>query len=137
MIALRMSRDLPLERLDLTLNELLRRQPVAWHGVKPDAPDWSDGSHSLAATIRLIGYPLVLHLIVNAYWEALDFELPALDAQASWRRCVDTFRDPPDDVCRWPDAPTLAGPTCRAEPRSIVMLLASVGSESDISALPK
>jgi glycogen operon protein len=137
MIALRMNRDLPLERLDLTLNELLRRQPVAWHGVKLNAPDWSDESHSLAATVRLLGYPLVLHLIVNAYWEALDFELPTLDGQASWRRCVDTVRDPPDDIRRWSDAPTLFGSTCRAEPRSIVMLIARVASASEVPLLPK
>jgi len=39
LIALRMDRDLPIERLDMTLNELLRRQPFQWHGVKLNAPD--------------------------------------------------------------------------------------------------
>jgi len=39
LIALRMNRDLPIERLDMTLNELLRRQPFQWHGVKLNAPD--------------------------------------------------------------------------------------------------
>ena len=33
LIALRMSRNLPVERLDMTLSELLRRQPIQWHGV--------------------------------------------------------------------------------------------------------
>ena len=28
----RMNRDLPVERLDVTLNELLHRQPFQWHG---------------------------------------------------------------------------------------------------------
>jgi isoamylase len=37
--AFRMNRDLPIERLDMTLNELLRRQPFQWHGVKLNAPD--------------------------------------------------------------------------------------------------
>jgi isoamylase len=88
LIALRMNRDLPVERLDMTLNELLRQQPVRWHGVKLDAPDWGRESHTLAATVRLFGYPLLLHFIVNAYWEALEFEVPALDqAQEAWRRC--------------------------------------------------
>ena len=100
LIALRMNRDLPVERLDMTLNELLRRQPFQWHGVKLGSPDWSYESHTLAATVRLLGYPLLLHIIVNAYWEALEFELPPLvEAQGSWRRCIDTFRDPPHDLC--------------------------------------
>jgi isoamylase len=125
LIALRMNRDLPVERLDMTLNELLRRQPVQWHGVKLDAPDWGHESHTLAATVRLLGYPLLLHIIINAYWEALKFEVPALDqAQEAWRRCVDTSLDPPDDICGWADAQRLPGSTCRVQPRSIVLLLA-------------
>ena len=68
LIMFRMNRDLPVERLDVTLNELLRRQPFQWHGVKLNAPDWGDQSHSLAATVPLLGYRLRLHLIINAYW---------------------------------------------------------------------
>ncbi len=136
LIALRMNRNLPVERLDMTLNELLRRQPFQWHGIRLNAPDWGHESHTLAATIRLIGHPLLLHLIVNAYWQALEFEVPPLGAQERWRRCVDTYRDPPDDIHGWADAPALPSSTCRVEPRSIVMLLAKVGSESDVAASP-
>ena len=124
LIALRMNRELPVERLDLTLNELLRRQPVQWHGVKLHAPDWSHESHTLAATVPLLGYPLLLHLMINAYWEALEFDIPLLEPQGRWRRCVDTYLDPPDDIRRWADAPTLSGSACRVQPRSVVLLLA-------------
>ena len=125
LIALRMNRDLPVEVLDMTLNELLRRQPVQWHGVKLNSPDWGNESHTLAATVRLLGYPLQLHIIINAYWETLEFEIPPLNqAQESWRRCVDTFLDPPADICGWANAPTLQGSTCRVQPRSVVLLLA-------------
>jgi glycogen operon protein len=124
LVALRRNRNLPVERLDMTLNELLRQQPVRWHGVKLDMPDWSDYSHTLAATLPLLGYPLSLHLIVNAYWEALDFELPPLEAPETWRRCIDTDRDAPYDICGWSEAPAVPGGTCRVEPRSVVFLLA-------------
>src|SRR5215831_13645342 len=108
LIALRMNRDLPAERLDMTLNELLRRQPFEWHGVRLNAPDWGYESHTLAATVRLLGYPLLLHMIINAYWEPLEFEIPPLDqSESSWRRCVDTYLDPPDDICSWADAQAL------------------------------
>jgi isoamylase len=125
LIALRMNRNLPIERLDMTLNELLHRQLVQWHGVKLNAPDWGHESHTLAATVHLLGYPLLLHIILNAYWEALDFEMPALDRpEESWRRCVDTSLDPPNDICGWPDARSLKGAKCRVQPRSVVVLLA-------------
>ena len=122
LIALRMNRHLPVEQLDMTLAELLRRQPVRWHGVKLDMPDWGHESHTLAATIELLGYPLMLHLMINAYWEALEFEIPT--AKESWRCCVDTSFDPPDDIRAWTEAPTLQGSTCRVEARSVVFLLA-------------
>jgi isoamylase len=124
-IAFRMNRDLPVERLDMTLNELLRRQPFQWHGVKLNAPDWSHESHTLEATVRLLGYPILLHVIINAYWEALEFEVPALaEPQETWRRCIDTYLDPPDDICSWKTAQSLQGSTCLVRPRSVVVLLA-------------
>ena len=129
LIALRINRDLPIERLDMTLMELLRRQPFKWHGVKLNEPDWGYESHTLAATVPLIGYHhFTLHFIVNAYWEPLEFEVPTIEsAGEAWRRCIDTSAEPPGDICNWTDAPRLQGATCRVQPRSIVMLLAKSG----------
>jgi glycogen operon protein len=121
-----MNRSLPLERLDMTLNELLRRQPFQWHGVKLNSPDWSHESHTLAATVGLIGYPLQLHIMINAYWEALDFEIPMLDqGQTPWRRCIDTYLDPPLDICSWADAQMVGKSSYRVQPRSVVILVAA------------
>jgi glycogen operon protein len=132
-VALRMNRDLPVGGLDMTLAELLRRQPTQWHGVRLNEPDWSYESHTLAATVPLQGYELLMHLIVNAYWEPLEFELPPLAAQGSWRRCIDTYLDPPDDICAWADAQSLQGPSYLVRPRSTVMLLAGAiaGQQSE------
>jgi glycogen operon protein len=129
LIAMRMNRNLPIDRLDMTLNELLRRQPFQWHGVKLNAPDWSHESHTLAATVPLLGYDRLLHLIINAYWEPLEFEVPPLEAGASWRRRVDTYLDPPDDICAWADGPMLLSLSYRVQPRSVVLLFAETGKE--------
>jgi glycogen operon protein len=129
LIALRMNRDLPVERLDMTLNELLHRQPVRWHGVKLNAPDWSHQSHTLAATVPLLGYRPQLHLIINAYWEPLEFEIPRCAGQEAWRRCVDTYLDPPNDIRSWQDAPILRSSICLVQPRSVVILLGRAGPE--------
>ena len=127
LVSLRMNRELPVERLDMTLAELLRRQPIEWHGVRLNEPDWSYESHSLAATVPLRGYELLMHLIINAYWEPLEFELPSLAEQRSWRRCIDTYLDPPDDICAWAHAPSLHASTYLVQPRSTVMLLGRAG----------
>jgi isoamylase len=126
--ALRMNRDLPVDGLDMTLAELLRRQPIQWHGVRLNEPDWGYESHTLAATVPLRGYELLMHLIVNAYWKPLEFELPPLAGQGSWRRCIDTYLDPPDDICAWGHAQSMQGFTYLAQPRSTVMLFANTGS---------
>jgi glycogen operon protein len=137
LIALRMNRDLSSEPFDMTLNELLRRQPVQWHGVKLNAPDWDDESHTLAASARLLGDGLLLHIMNNAYWEALDFEIPALgDRHKSWRRMVDTFLDSPDDISSWSEARTVRDSTYSVQARSVVILMSRSGSriEPDHSA---
>ena len=81
-----MNRDLRVERLDMTLSELLRRQPFQWHGVKLNAPDWGHESHTLAATVRLLGYPEAVrryvsrcagwHLQLGRCSEAAGLDLP-------------------------------------------------------------
>jgi isoamylase len=130
LIAIRMNQYLPIERLDLTLNELLRRQPFTWHGIRLNAPDWSHHSHTLAATVGLPGDPVLLHLIINAFWEALEFELPALvETGETWRRCIDTHRDAPDDICGWEDAPAVRERSYRVHPRSVVVLVARTSAD--------
>ena len=76
LIARRLLRDVEHERQRVSLNQLIRQANKAWHGVKLDQPDWSDHSHSLAFEAELRQEGLRVHLILNAYWEPLDFELP-------------------------------------------------------------
>ena len=135
LIALRINRDLPIGRFEMTLQEMLRHQPVTWHGVKLHSPDWGHESHTLAATTRVIGErQVLLHLIINAYWEVLEFEIPPSgDAHAAWRRIIDTSLDSPDDVCAWPYAPTVQSSTYVVQPRSVVLLIAAAQSTDRLS----
>jgi glycogen operon protein len=62
-------------------------------------------------------------VILNAYWEPLEFELPTTSEPDVWRRWIDTSRDSPDDIVAWEDAePVSASHTYRAVPRSVVVL---------------
>ncbi len=125
LIAMQMNRGLPLSRLNMSLTELRRRQSVSWHGVKLNQPDWGHTSHTLSGTVQLMGYPLSMHLIVNAYWQPLEFEVPPLDnPQESWLCCIDTHQDSPNDFHEWSEAPLLQGETYHVGPRSVVLLFA-------------
>ena len=125
LIALRTRRYLPIERWDMTLQEMLRAQPVTWHGIRINEPDWGHESHSLAADVQLLGGMARLFLIVNAYWEPLSFEIPAEGgAYSGWRRTIDTGLTSPDDVCEWDAAPAIRDSTYVATPRSVVLLTA-------------
>ena len=134
LIAFRKARTLPLERLEVTLNELIAQHRVEWHGVALGEPDWSNASHSLAATFHFDGDGLALHWMINAYWEPLTFAIPPLDEKyVPWRRCVDTFRPAPGDIRGWPDAEAVRGGTFVVHPRSIVVLVTksdNVGTQS-------
>jgi len=124
LIGFRLSRELPVERLELSLNELLRRQPVRWHGTRLDSPDWSHGSRVLGATVALLGGKLSLHIMINAWWGALEFDVPKPEPGWSpWRGCLDTFLESPHDIRRWEDAPVLRGGSYLVQPRSVVVLL--------------
>lgn len=63
------------EQRRLSLNQTLREAKKVWPGVKLGQPDWSDSSHSLAFSAEIPSEKLMFHLILNAYWEPLEFEL--------------------------------------------------------------
>ena len=124
--ARRLLRDLPSEAPFVTLNELLREANRAWHGVKLGQPDWSYTSHSLAFSAHSPIIGLWIHVILNAYWEPLEFELPSIggDRADVWRRWIDTTLDSPQDIVELETAPMVPGRAYCAGPRSVVILFA-------------
>jgi glycogen operon protein len=127
--ARRLLRDVAHERRRLSLNQLIRQAQKAWHGVKLHQPDWSPWSHSVAFSTELRQEGLLVHFILNAYREPLDFELPPAGDGGSqpWRRWIDTALDSPHDIVPWETAPPVPGPTYRAGAHSVVVLFASTG----------
>jgi glycogen operon protein len=122
--ARRLLRDVEHERRRATLNQLIAQASTAWHGVRLGQPDWSDHSHSLAFAAELIQDGILVYLILNAYWEPLEFELPAVaeDGATAWRRWIDTALESPQDIVAWATAPSLSGNSYRATARSVVVL---------------
>jgi isoamylase len=68
--------------------------------------------------------PLWLHVMFNAYWEALDFELPLAlgTALAGWQRWIDTSLESPEDIMDAVAAPSVPGTRYRLAPRSVAAL---------------
>ena len=126
--ARRLLRGTEHERQRMSLNRLIQEANKAWHGVRLNQPDWSDHSHSVAFTAEIRQEKLLFHLILNAYWEPLDFELPPAGkgGGSPWRRWIDTALETPNDIVPWEEAPTVSGLTYRAEARSVVVLYAPV-----------
>jgi glycogen operon protein len=82
----------------------------------------------VAFTAEIKKENLVFHLILNAYWEALDFELPPVGNGRGnqWRRWIDTALDSPNDIVEWQSSASITGSVYRAEPRSVVVLFAGM-----------
>lgn len=126
LIQRRLLRETSPEREHETLNQLIQKANKTWHGVKRNQPDWSDDSHSLAFCAEIPKQNLFIHLILNAYWEPLDFELPLIDrdSREGWRRWIDTTLDSPQDIVEWQTALPVRAETYRAGPRSVVVMFA-------------
>ena len=115
------------EQQRISLSEMLRTAKTAWHGVRLFQPDWSSHSHSIAFGAEMPREGLDLHLILNAYWEPLEFELPRVERGDSWRRWIDTSLESPDDIVSWRNAPPVEDARhYRAGPRSVVVLWRSL-----------
>jgi len=126
--ARRRLREFEPENQRISLNHLLRGANAAWHGVNLAQPDWNTTSHSIALTVEIPREKMFVHLIFNAYWQPLDFELPRLSGAGEnrWRRWIDTALDSPNDIVEWEAAQSVTGSAYRAESRSVVVLFTSL-----------
>ncbi|MBI5067853.1 MAG: glycogen debranching protein GlgX [Deltaproteobacteria bacterium] len=119
-VGLRVAFDPSEPTREVTLAEFLVRSKVEWHGVRLGAPDWSEGSRSLAVGFSALDGSVRLHCIFNAWTEPLQFELPP--SEEGWRLLVDTALPPPDDTRGWDEALRVEGRMYLAQAHSVVML---------------
>ena len=129
LIARRLLRDRKHESERMSLNALLQQARKAWHGVRLHQPDWGDDSHSVALSAELQKEGLFFHLILSAYWEPLEFELPILKKGGAWHRWIDTGLDSPNDIVSWDTAPPISGENYRIESRAVAMLVTTSSGE--------
>ncbi len=99
---------------------------VIWHGVKPETPDRSIGSRTLAVQISdsSMDSRQDIYIVANAYWRTLRFRLPALDNSRRWHRVIDTTLDSPNDISESGESPVIDKQSSyRVGARSVTVLL--------------
>ena len=98
---------------------------ITWHGVKLGQPDWGADSHTLAFTLGHDSANECLHVMLNAYWEELEFEVPPPLAKSSWKRVCDTSLSPPNDFQLPAAALEFTSKSYKVPARSVVILAAT------------
>ena len=129
LIRLRRSLIMFQDNRGVSLYELLGTADISWHGVELDEPDWNDHSHSIALEVR--GPSGTFFVILNAWKEPLDFELPQGQA---WRRLLDTSLQSPQDIQPFLDAERIDQNEYRVTEHSVVVLSAIINPVEEADA---
>ena len=100
---------------------------IAWHGTRLHAPGFDDPSgRALAFTAAGFGGSADLHVMMNMFWEPLDFEIP-VDPGRLWHVAIDTSADSPADIVDRDRTPPYPESSCRVAGRSIIVLRSAAG----------
>jgi glycogen operon protein len=100
---------------------------VTWHGTKLNSPGWDDpNARTLGMTLAGFGGEPDIHVMLNMYWESLDFDLPAVPGR-TWLRAVDTAQTSPLDIADPGGEPPVAASKYTVQGRSVVVLVNHAG----------
>jgi len=96
---------------------------VSWHGPQPNNPGWEDpNGRVLAFTLGGFDDDADIHVMINTYWDDLDFEMPPVPGR-NWFRSVDTALPSPLDIADVGQEANVEGHTYRVRGRSVAVLI--------------
>jgi glycogen operon protein len=99
------------------------RRDIAWHGTRLGQPGFDDPeARALACTIAGVNGTPDLHVMMNMFWEPLDFEVPA----GAWQVAVDTFAAAPYDIIDVEEEGREVRESTVVRERSIVVLRSAI-----------
>lgn len=107
----------------LATSEDIEEPHITWHGVTLYQPDWSDNSLSLAFTLFHPKANERIHVMVNSYWKALEFQIPKIE-NSDWYKIIDTSAPSPDDFTALENGMKMRPKSMKVANRSIVILMA-------------
>jgi glycogen operon protein len=97
---------------------------IAWHGCQLNAPGWTDPqARALAFTVAGLGEDPDVHVMLNMYSDALDFEIPTVKGR-KWYLAVDTAQPSPQDIADAGKEKLLKTDKLSVQGRSVVVLIA-------------
>lgn len=103
---------------------------ITWHGTRPNQPDWSSQCRVLSFTLGGADTESDVHVIMNMFWESIDFEIPQVDGYP-WYRAVDTALNSPEDILEPGLEQVVVGPSYLAQGRSISVFITKVNGAAD------
>jgi len=75
------------------------RMTISWHGTRLHEADWGTNARALAFSLGHPDSVEYMHVMINSFWEHLQFQLPPLKDGQRWSRIVDTALTAPNDFC--------------------------------------
>jgi len=98
---------------------------IEWHGPMLYKPGWNDpNGRALAFTLAGEKKEVDIHVMMNMYWEPLEFELPPVKGRR-WFRFADTSLKSPLDVAESDFETEITGSTYRLNDRTVVILVSN------------
>lgn len=96
---------------------------LSWHGTKLFSPGWDDpDGRALAYTLGGFDGAEDIHVMMNMFWQNLDFELPPVTPR-SWYEAINTSKPSPMDIVDSGKEMKVAGNIVTVPERSIVVLV--------------
>lgn len=97
---------------------------LTWHGCALNTPAWDDpNARTLACTLGGMQKDEAdIHIMMNMYWEPLDFALPPVPGY-QWHRVLDTSLPVPDDIVGGGHEIKISDSSYRVDGRSVVVLI--------------
>jgi isoamylase len=96
---------------------------ISWHGCKLFEPNWNDpDARVLAYTLGGFDGTADIHVMLNMFWEALEFEIPLVEGR-SWYKVIDTAEPSPNDIVAPSQEVALSGNSYLVRDRSVVVFI--------------
>jgi glycogen operon protein len=96
---------------------------ISWHGCKLFSPPWDDpNARVLAYTLGGFEGEADLHVMLNMYWEDLDFEIPSIQDRR-WYKVLDTAEPSPMDIVERGKETIVSSDVYLVKNRSVVVLI--------------
>ncbi len=96
---------------------------ISWHSLKLFTPGWDNpDARVIAFTLGASDESADIHVMLNMYWEALEFEIPTV-AGRRWYKVVDTAQPSPLDIVEAGKETKVSDDVCLVQSRSVVVLI--------------